>query len=78
MDSNFRMGEFLEDKTTTTNDHEAFTSACTTGGENMYWQVSTDEGGVKFQWTYEIVGFTVLYFDKLSLGNQLCCFRAEV
>jgi len=36
VDSNFRMGEFLEDKTTTTNDHETFTSASTTGGENMY------------------------------------------
>jgi len=40
--------------------------------------VSTDEWGVKFQWTYEVMGFTVPYFDKLSLGNQSCCFRAEV
>jgi len=40
--------------------------------------VSTDEWGVKFEWTYEIVGFTVLYFDKVSLDSQLCCFRAEV
>jgi hypothetical protein len=76
VDTNFRLGKFLEDKTTTTNYHEAFTSACTTGGENMYWQVSTDEWDLKFQWTYDVMGFTVPYFDKLSLGNQLCCFRA--
>jgi hypothetical protein len=38
--TNFRVGQFLEDKTTAADDHEAFASACTTGGENMYRQVS--------------------------------------
>jgi len=34
--TNFRVGQFLEDETTTANNYAAFTSACTTGGENMY------------------------------------------
>lgn len=36
MDTDCRMGSFVEKQVTTTNNHEAFTSIGTTGGEDLY------------------------------------------